>query len=334
MSFLWLLTVAVASKLALTAAYSNSSFVCTEYSADNTASTTAAYCTCDIYLCPGDSVTISGCASCNFDYQYIRLYNANNIQVAYNDGTGSSCAPCAEIVNYVPAITYCQYYTLREGCLNNNQCNGEMEVTVTSLYGATNKALRPRKPTKLGTSDPHLMLKSFGKMSLDSFNELAGYSAANDSEALTTSSSSSSSSLPTCTYVIDLGALGLVIGIIVAIIVSSVCGFCCLAAICFFVCLPCIAPCWYANQQQQKAQQQQMQQQQMQQQVQMHNVLHQQQQAGQPVYYANGVAAVPGAVPGAIHAAVPAAVVGPAVNVLPPAGAQPAVSDPSDIQKY
>eukprot|EP01033_Poteriospumella_lacustris_P004517 gene4517-3226_t len=212
MSFLWILTVVVAAKLALTAASSNSSFVCTEYSADNTASTTAAYCTCDIYLCPGDSVTISGCSACNFDSQYIRLYNGNNVQVAYNDGTGSSCAPCAEI-NYVPPITYCQYYTLREGCTGNNQCNGEMEVTVTSLYGATNKALRSNKPTKLGSSDPHLMLKSFGKMSLDSWNEFAGYSAANESEALTQSSSSSSSSstVPTCTYVIDLGALGLVV---------------------------------------------------------------------------------------------------------------------------
>jgi hypothetical protein len=63
-------------------------------------------------VCPGTTITISGCYICTED-QVIRLYDSNNNNIAVNDDGEGSCGYCSEIVWYTTLP--CQNYIIRQG---------------------------------------------------------------------------------------------------------------------------------------------------------------------------------------------------------------------------
>ena len=84
-------------------------------SAVSTNSATTKTVPCTFNVCPGRSLFISDCATsgCNngLNDQYIRLYDASNTQVAFND---DFCTLCSSIT-YTTVGSSCQTYTLMQG---------------------------------------------------------------------------------------------------------------------------------------------------------------------------------------------------------------------------
>jgi hypothetical protein len=240
-----LAVVLTVSLLVRTSLGTNStSFTCMGYSAQDTNNTVAAYCTCSIYVCPGDVLTISGCAQCKNDNQYIRLSDSAGYQLTYDDGTNSPCAPCAQITNYAPPITYCQYLILYEGCVGDDSCNGEFVVTTTSPSAAYAEqaaaALRVNKNRAIMSMDSMGMFHSVSKAT---FKEVQGHfthRSQMDSESI---QAASTTTTPECSYVMDLGALGaiLAVGTMIAMVIALICGCACIAALIFLCVFPCIS---------------------------------------------------------------------------------------------
>lgn len=104
---------------------------CIPFSASKTNSAGTYYCTCKIQLCPGNSVQIDGCSRCRGS-QYFRLFNSTGQQIKTSAEYSSSCSPCAEIGAYSPNITQCQTFTLHQGCLGQNTCQGRVRVRISN----------------------------------------------------------------------------------------------------------------------------------------------------------------------------------------------------------
>lgn len=131
---------------------------CAPYSAIDTDSCLTGYSTCIIYACPGceerikylpmsmtfctlfvgDYIAIGDCDSTAcVGYQYIRLMDnqQNELAVAYETcGTDLNCA----YLEYSIVATECQTYSLLEGCVGDDECAGEMSLSVAGVYQLIN----------------------------------------------------------------------------------------------------------------------------------------------------------------------------------------------------
>lgn len=101
------------------------------YSASNTNS--AQVNTYDVwyaYMYPGTTYTIGTCgvagASGTGD-TYLRLYDPNGVQVAFNDDAGGSCGALSTITYSPPAYGA---YMIRAGCYSNTACSGTVNVLI------------------------------------------------------------------------------------------------------------------------------------------------------------------------------------------------------------
>jgi hypothetical protein len=108
-----------------------------------------------IYIADCDPVRCSGSSS---NDQYIRLYNSELEEVAYND---NRCGLCS-VIDYPTLSDKCHTYTLQQGCKGYNYCSGNFTITLLSTLDqiptpcpVNTPTLRPnskRKPTP--TSEP------------------------------------------------------------------------------------------------------------------------------------------------------------------------------------
>lgn len=122
--------------------------ICPAYTdLSNTENALQNYAVCSIRVCPGATLTMGGCGlssgSCTGD-QYLRLYDDNQYQLAFND---DGCGKCA-------SITYsftepCQNYRIVQGCYGRTTCGG-----VTAIVGSGIFNLVEGNPTKLPTMNP------------------------------------------------------------------------------------------------------------------------------------------------------------------------------------
>lgn len=106
---------------------------CPAYKASNTDSAQMNTVPCYFSACSGTTVSISSCSSAacsgGGSDQYIRLYDASNILIAYDD---DSCILCSQI-SFQPlfgsALGTCQVYRLEQGCYADKDCSGEFQIT-------------------------------------------------------------------------------------------------------------------------------------------------------------------------------------------------------------
>jgi hypothetical protein len=103
---------------------------CPAFSLSNTNNALMNYATCDIYACNGETIYATLCApssTCNGD-TYLRLYDYNGNELAYNDDI---CGFCSTIV-YAVKSSGCSNFHLHEGCYGDSSCSGQVSVYVRS----------------------------------------------------------------------------------------------------------------------------------------------------------------------------------------------------------
>jgi N-acetylneuraminic acid mutarotase len=98
---------------------------CAPYTATYTDDARQDYVTCEIVICPGQTMTSSLCDIYRKD-TYIRLFQ-NSTEVAMSD---NNCGPAsASKLSYKPpALTQCTTFSLRQGCYGYTYCSGTTQV--------------------------------------------------------------------------------------------------------------------------------------------------------------------------------------------------------------
>ena len=132
-------------------------FICPPYSVNNTNSALSGLnsATCSFFAEPGQTVSMGSCTSingagistCKGD-EYIRLFNSQGDQLAFNDDGGPGCGQCSLITYTVPRNMPAQNYFIREGCYKNGACSG-----TPAVLGAIG-AQPPGTPTTLPSAQP------------------------------------------------------------------------------------------------------------------------------------------------------------------------------------
>ena len=74
---------------------------------------------------------ISACSSDScFGDQFIRLFNADGLEVAQND---DGCDLCSAISYISPSdVGGCSKYTIRQGCFSSGSCGGQLQVAISN----------------------------------------------------------------------------------------------------------------------------------------------------------------------------------------------------------
>jgi hypothetical protein len=95
---------------------------CAAFSAINTNYAGQNYVTCEIVICPGQTMTSSLCNIFSGS-PYIRLFQ-DSTEVAMSGDY------CAQLSYTPPALTLCTTFSLRQGCYSFTSCTGTTEVTI------------------------------------------------------------------------------------------------------------------------------------------------------------------------------------------------------------
>ena len=79
----------------------------------------------------GTRLHIYNCNACSGDTRLF-LYDASNIQVAYND---DNCGLCSSISYTIPSSTPMQTYTVKMDCYSSySSCSGNIQINIASGY--------------------------------------------------------------------------------------------------------------------------------------------------------------------------------------------------------
>lgn len=104
--------------------------VCPAFATFNTAGATKNTVSCQIIACQGRTVRLSLCpqdsmnfATCAGD-TYLRVNDANGVQIASND---NYCGSCSGLT--FTASSQCSIYTIIQGCAGTGACSGTTAVT-------------------------------------------------------------------------------------------------------------------------------------------------------------------------------------------------------------
>jgi len=130
---------------------------CKPFFASNSSNALYNYQTCYINACPGKTLVLGDCyanqaasSDCYGD-QYLRLFDMNNNQVAYNN---DFCGKCSQITYVVPpSQPSCYLYALHMGCTSSGSCGGLISVTGGTTAAGANPTPQPSpNPTVMPTS--------------------------------------------------------------------------------------------------------------------------------------------------------------------------------------
>ena len=111
-------------------------YVCNPYSAANTSDATINTAICVFTAPAGVSLLISDCSSpaCTADIQddqFIRLFDSDGNEVAFNDNDDDEiCGLCSKIVYSTPANSTLMTYTLVQGCKGLASCSGAFSISM------------------------------------------------------------------------------------------------------------------------------------------------------------------------------------------------------------
>jgi len=82
-----------------------------------------------VSVCPGTSITISGCGACT-GYQQLAISNSSGVVQTRNYGGCGSTSTCAKFTYAVSAnATSCEDYTIDEICYGGIPCTGTVSYT-------------------------------------------------------------------------------------------------------------------------------------------------------------------------------------------------------------
>jgi len=123
---------------------------CPAFTASNTGSASQNTVGCDMFVCPGEVLTIETCngdgKSCNGD-TFLRLLDESGAEVAMND---DGCGFCSQITHEFTSP--CQSYALQQGCFEDGSCGGASVVTrLSETDAAIYKNAEKKKMKEINT---------------------------------------------------------------------------------------------------------------------------------------------------------------------------------------